>query len=159
MTHVKTLALALIAAFALATPGSAQEAPDYIFNVPVRIENAPPLAGRSFMVECAVFATGADGRYIAARSAGGPASTQTIGPTGYNGTVRVEVRLLPGMRRADVRRWDCGLRFFNVTNAAGAVVSWGTPNSTEALRSYPALTGQQIRSSNVYTAADFPRAP
>jgi hypothetical protein len=156
---MKTLALAFLATLAFAAPASAQTGPDYVFNVPVRIENTPPLAGRGFAVDCAVFATGADGRYIAARSAGGPEAVQTIGPTGFNGTVRVEVRLLPGMRRADVRRWDCGLRFFSVTNAAGAVVSWGTPNSTEALRSYPALTGQQIRRSTVYMAADFARTP
>ena len=147
------LVVASALGIAYAAPGFAQSAGvDYVFSVPVRIESAPPLAGHPAGVECTVSSL-SSGRYI---TAGEGRATFDVGSGGYRGTVRVEVTLLPGVSRADSVRWDCALEFFSVTDASGHSVSWGTPNSVEAVRGYPAITGQTITSTVLSTAGDIP---
>lgn len=159
LTKMGFFKASIVAAFvagisALASPAAAQTGPDYVFNVPVRIENATPLAGHPAYVRCSITALSADRHYI---RAGEGRQNFDIGPTGFRGTVRVEVTLSPGMRRADSQRWDCTLEFYSVTSATGARTSWGTPNSAEAIRGYPALTGQAVRSSVLVATGLFTR--
>ncbi len=142
MRLLKALILATTLLGASAGTALAQTGPDYVFNVPVRIENAPPLAGHPAAVECSLSML-QDGRIARAGSA---RSNFDIGAGGFRGSVRVEVTLLPGVRRADVRDYTCTLWFYSVTNAAGARTSWGSPNTLAALPGYRLITGQEVRS-------------
>lgn len=141
--HMRTLLTAIVlACTSIATPSAAQTGPDYVFNVPVRIENAPPLSGHPARVDCDLTMM-SEGRI--ARAGSGSANFD-IGPSGFRGNVRVEVALQPGVARADVRQYNCTLWFYSVTNAAGVRTSWGAPNTLAALPGYRIITGQEVRS-------------
>lgn len=140
---------AILAAFAFtaiaSAPCFAQTGPDYVFNVPVNFDNVPPLSGNSFGVNCQVLARGADGRSsgYGNTAVGGRHPTYEIGPTGYHGTIRVEITLPPGVRRADVTFYSCSALFYTVTNAAGARVPMTNVSQ------YTALTGQAVARSQL----------
>ena len=146
MRVIRSICAAVAFTAVAASPSVAQTGPDFVFNVPVNFQNVPSLNGHVFGVDCSVLVGG---------GAAGPASrysstdgatahpTYAIGPTGYRGTVRVEVRLPAGVRRADVNFWSCSARFYEVTNAAGARVPM--TNASQ----YTALTGQAIARSQL----------
>lgn len=145
------IALGGLALAMLAGPAMAQTGPDYIFNVPVRIANAPPLSGQTANVTCLVFiADPATGRTLRNHSA---QQNITIGPSGYSGTVRIEMTLPAGVRRADVRNWSCQLALRNARAPDGTIVS--IPGSDAS--NYPSVTGQSVASSQTLVQASFPR--
>jgi len=143
--------LASVAALFVTTAHAQSAQPDYVFTVPVRIENAPPFAGHQGRVSCTVQSMSV-GRSL---SAGEGSTSFNIGPSGYRGSVRVEVRLMEGVSRNDTWHWDCALWFSNVSNRAGVSVPWGTPNTLAALPMYPVITGQAVASSSLQVQADI----
>ncbi len=105
--------LILAAAFAMAFPTSAF-ADDYIFNVPVRIENAPGIYEAH--ISCGVTLRSATGveTYVPGRA------TLTIPPTGYRGTVQIRATVPVGARREDQINWSCAMTLLH-RDAAGTV--------------------------------------
>jgi hypothetical protein len=153
MRLVKSVLCALALSALAASPSAAQTGPDYVFNVPVNFDNVPSLNGHSFTVACMVRVVGSDGRTSAYRSTDGLPShpTHAIGPTGFHETIRVEVRLPAGVRRADATGWSCDASFSTVTNTTGARVLM--TNASQ----YTALTGQAVTRSQLLVQASFPR--
>ena len=151
MMHLLILASAFLAA---SSPSFAQSGPDYVFNVPVRIANAPPLAGNPLQVMCTVVGYDASGRALGTETA-----IQTVTPdaAGYRGSVRLEVTLPPGWTRSNVRRWSCNLLLQTANNPSGARVPIPGTNSEAKVVQYPGVTGQTVASSTVSTGAEFRR--
>src|SRR5512147_2884407 len=135
--------LATIATALLTTPAAAQSSDaDYVFNVPVRIENAPALNGATVIVECSVQAYNAAGMAIAA-----PRARQniTVGATGYHDTLHFNISLPEGVRRSDVVRWNCYMDLLNARNRRGELTPLTGPNSGAHIAQYPIVTGQTVR--------------
>lgn len=152
MRHIM---FALTLAALSASAAHAQTPPaDYVFNVPVRIENAAPLNGASVAVECSVQAYNASGSAIAV-----PRSRQviTVGPSGYHDTLHFEIALPEGVRRQDVVRWNCYMDISQARNRSGAMTPLSGPNAGAHIDQYPIVTGQAVRSSNIISQAEFPR--
>jgi hypothetical protein len=152
MRMIRTLLVAAAISTA-ASPSYAQSGPDYIFNVPVRIENAQPLAGNPLQVMCTVSAYDASWRHLGSQTA-----TQTITPseTGYRSSVRLELTLPPGLARSNVRRWSCGLLLQTANTPSGVRVAIPGVNSEARLAQYPTVTGQSVASSALSTNGEFP---
>lgn len=151
MMRLNSFALLATVMALFVTNAYAQSGPDYVFTVPVRIENASPLSGHQGTVVCSV-QNMSGGRVIR----GGHGSTVfDIGPSGYHAPVRVEVRLMDGVSRASGVRWACELQLSQVTNRAGETVAWGSPNVGTALPLYPVVTGQTVSSTNLVVQAEF----
>ncbi len=146
-------ALAFGFACAGATPCMAQATPDFVFNVPVRIENAPPLSGRTARVQCNLRAYSPAGVWIAS-----PAGSQNIevGPSGYRGAVRVEVTLPATVPRSAVRDWSCDLIIAVVTGPSGEAVSISAGSRETQLARYTSTTGQVVASHNLNAYGTFP---
>jgi hypothetical protein len=146
----------LIAIFAagctLWTPNAAaQTREDFVFNVPVRIENASPLDGVPVQVRCSVRAY-AGGVFTSAPMA---AQSVTVGPTGYTGTVRLAVTLPDGVRRADVRDWNCSLMINRARNSRGEILAVPGPNVEARVTGYTTVTGQTVATHNVDEMGNF----
>ena len=150
---IRTLLAGLFVSALCVMPAAAQTGPDFVFNVPVNIDNVPPLNGRPFELVCGVQAQTASGSILSYLSTDGlPAHpTYAIGPGGFHDTIRVELTLPAGVRRADVLRWSCDANFFTVTTPAGTTASM--PNPTL----YTPLTGQAVARSQLHVGAEFPR--
>jgi hypothetical protein len=138
----------------VASPSLAQGAPDFVFNVPVRIENTPPLAGQRASITCQVRAISASGAWLGSRSG---ISYIDIGASGYSGTVRVEVILPPEVPRASVREWSCGLRPLNATSTSGAAAPIGGASADQIPERYTAITGQAIASHRLNVSGTISR--
>ncbi len=149
------VALSAMALAMLTAPATAQTGPDYIFNVPVRIENTPPLNGQRANVLCLVIAYD----FAAGRPTGTYQAQQwiTIGPSGFNDTVRVEITLPPGVRRADTMSWSCSLNLQNVRDASGASVP--IPPGVDRGAAYTSVTGQRVASSRTVINGQFFEQP
>jgi hypothetical protein len=145
-------------AWLLSTTASAQDTrpPDFVFNVPVRISNAPALVGGDFFVTCSVEARAPSGSgTITSSSRDGSLDVplHRIGPSGFTGTIRVEVRLLPTVRRSDVIRWRCGVTMPAVRSVlSGRNEEWAGDSGR-----YTAHTGQAVTTSRLDVGADFAR--
>jgi hypothetical protein len=147
-------ALVFVFACFAATPSLAQATPDFVFNVPVRIENAPPLSGRAVRVQCNLRAYSPAGVWIAGPSGG---QYVDVGPTGgYRGTVRVEVTLPPTVPRSAVRDWFCELVVAVVTGPSGEAVSISGGTRETVLARYTSTTGQAIASHSMSASGTFP---
>jgi hypothetical protein len=122
-------------------------AEDYVFTLPVRIENMRNM-------ESANATCGVEG--IAARRL--PAGTgYTYVPVplvdgAYNGTLTIRVTLPVGFTRADFPRWACGI-VYRWPRPAGASAGYG---SDEQNLLYATETGQTVASSVLRTEGAFP---
>jgi hypothetical protein len=145
------IALAGLALAAFAAPAMAQTGPDYVFNVPVRIENTPPLAGQFAVVNCSVIAY----NLVERRPTGTYYAQQqvTIGDSGYRDTVRIELTLPAGVRRSDVMNWSCSLILHRARTPAGAVVDM--PAGADRAAAYTSVTGQTVASSQMLAQGYF----
>lgn len=153
MRFITTILATLAFTAMAAAPSSAQTGPDFIFNVPVNFDNVPALNGHSFGVNCQVLVSTPDGRTsgYGNTAVGGRHPTYDIGPTGYHGTVRVEITLPAGVRRADANFYSCSAAFYSVTNAAGARVPMSNAGQ------YTALTGQAVARSQLLVQGPITR--
>jgi hypothetical protein len=127
-------------ALTLASPGAAQTGePDFVFNVPVRIENAPPINGEWSIVECTVLDEA--GRNLQSDNA-----RVRVTDGAFRGTVRVEMRMRePVLRPASAaRRYQCALIVASVARADGSRVSLGTLTSENVAGRYTTASGQSL---------------
>lgn len=128
--------------------------PDYVFNVPVRIENARHLT--AVIVQCSVRASDATGRWLASPS-GVEIIDSRLVDGAFRSTARVEVRLPAGVTRSNVREWHCDLLLNGARNPSGTVVDVPGATVEERVAGYTTVTGQRVTSSRVYAAGRFPR--
>ncbi|WP_135212070.1 hypothetical protein [Vitreimonas flagellata] len=148
-------ALILATAFLSASAGAAlaQTGPDFVLNVPVRIENAPPLANREAEVRCQIQAYQPGTRTVTAL----PRAQQRIriGPTGFRETLRFEFSFPPGVPRSHARYWNCELALLEAATPSGEVVSVVAGNVATTVTNYTSVTGQSVASSNVSVNGTF----
>jgi hypothetical protein len=141
-------ALAFAAASLMVAPACAD---DFVFNVPVRIENAQMITAAQ--VECVViYERGSPGPGFASAM-----STVTVPDGGYNGTVVVTVTPPPEARRQDAQEWRCTLGILLAPTPATA--TWLGASLTDEARSvrYTAATGRLVTSSHSQERAMFSR--
>ncbi len=154
--RIATSGLATISfLFLMASQALAQDSgPDYVFNVPVRVENARHVAAAA--VQCSVRAYDAAGRWLAS-----PSGYEGIGPRlvggAFRGTIRMELRLPAGVTRSNVRDWSCDLLISAARDPSGAVVNVPGSNVEQRVIGYTTVTGQRVTSSVVVAQGEFPR--
>lgn len=149
---IQIVAAAGLALTMFTAPAMAQTGPDYVFNVPVRVENTPSLNGLTGAVQCSVAGFDAAGRqtgyyYVS--------QLFNIGPAGFNETLRLELTLPAGVRRADLTTWLCQMNFQTVRNGSGVVVPM--PLGPDANIAYTSVTGQTVASSRYFSNGEFAR--
>lgn len=138
--RLSSAGMAAAAILMTAAPASAQTGePDFVFNVPVRIENASPLNGAWSMVECAVF--DAAGRNLQADN-----TPVTVTDGAFRGNVRVEMRMrAPEVRPASAaRRYSCALIIASAARPDGTRASLGPLTSDNVAGRYTAASGQSL---------------
>lgn len=144
----------ILAASAFAAPSAvAQTREDYVFNVPVRIENTPPLNGQDVRILCAVDAT-VGGAFVRVPSV---MQLVRVGPTGYRGTVRLAITLPEGVRRSDVSGWYCQMQLLHALSPSGVRTEISGANVELKVASYTAVSGQAVASRNVHRSGTFSR--
>jgi hypothetical protein len=119
-------------------------ADEFVFNVPVRIENAPGIV--EARIRCVVSMRTASG------AAAGVEVRETLTITGgaYNGTLRLVAPITAGLRREDATSWSCAMEPFyttptGVARPTGDLENW-----------YEDVSGRRLASHSLQAFGYFP---
>ncbi|QGZ96705.1 hypothetical protein [Terricaulis silvestris] len=135
-----------VIAFTTALLSVEARAEDYVFTLPVRIENMRNM-------ESADATCGVEGLRRLPAGAGYTYVPIPLIDGAYNGTLTIRVTLPVGFTRADFPRWACGI-IYRWRRPAGASAGYG---SGEQNLLYATETGQTVASSVLRTEGAFPR--
>lgn len=140
---MRKLLIAALTAFPLMFTASAW-ADEFVFNVPIRIENAPGIT--EARIYCAVQMRAASGAVTGAEAR----QTLTITGGAYNATLRLVAPIPAGSRREHATLWFCDMEpMYAVSTGlrrpAGDVEDW-----------YEDVSGRSLVSHNLRSSGSFP---
>jgi hypothetical protein len=140
--NMRKLVIAALTAFSPLFTASAW-ADEYVFNVPIRIENASGIV--EARIRCGVTMRSASGATTGAEAR----ETLTIAGGAYNGTLRLVAPVPAGSRREDATHWFCTMTPYyavpsGVAQPAGDVEDW-----------YEDLSGRSLMSHNLRSDGYF----